>query len=473
MRVAFFADVHANLPALEAALADARERGATHLIHLGDAVGYGPQPAETLARLRQVAAAAVLGNHDAAACGLLDPALFNPFARETAERAALALDQDAKAWLRDLPYVLEGDGFACAHGGFDDPEAFHYLETKEDALPSLAAMPGFPLLAVGHTHIPCVFAQDEDGALRRLPPEDFALRPGCRYVVNPGSVGFPRGDRLTADYLLYDTVTRRIAFRAVPYDLAPYRLALVRNGYNPMNYWFLSPSARRRQTEQAFLRPTRASSAPSPSGPFRPRRAGAKSLPKGFWALLLALVGLLAVAFVGLRVLTPPPAPPPAAQAGGNLLPHLSLWNAEAAPGLLCQADPPPRAPQRCSSPPPKAPPAPPCSRPSSPCPRASRPCAWPSGPPAAPKRASATPPASSSSAPTAPRSWTTATTTRPPASRPTPPASPPAPPPSASASPSTSRPPSPSSSRPSPPSADPRPPRLARGGRFRYPMAP
>lgn len=342
MRVAFFADVHANLPALEAALADARERGATHLIHLGDAVGYGPQPAETLARLRQVAAAAVLGNHDAAACGLLDPALFNPFARETAERAALALDQDAKAWLRDLPYVLEGDGFACAHGGFDDPEAFHYLETKEDALPSLAAMPGFPLLAVGHTHIPCVFAQDEDGALRRLPPEDFALRPGCRYVVNPGSVGFPRGDRLTADYLLYDTVTRRIAFRAVPYDLAPYRLALVRNGYNPMNYWFLSPSARRRQTEQAFLRPTRASSAPSPSGPFRPRRAGAKPLPKGFWALLLALAGLLAVALVGLRALTPPPAPPPAAQAGGNLLPHLSLWNAEAAPGLLCQTDPAP-----------------------------------------------------------------------------------------------------------------------------------
>ena len=115
MRVAFFSDVHANLPALEAALADARAHGATHLIHLGDAVGYGPQPAECLARLREVASGAVLGNHDAAACGLLDPALFNPFARETAERAALALDAEAKAWLRGLPYILEGDGFACAH----------------------------------------------------------------------------------------------------------------------------------------------------------------------------------------------------------------------------------------------------------------------------------------------------------------------------------------------------------------------
>ena len=81
MRIAFFSDVHANLPALEAVIEDARARGATHVICLGDIVGYGPQPAETLARLRAVADAVVLGNHDAAACGLLDPALFNDFAR--------------------------------------------------------------------------------------------------------------------------------------------------------------------------------------------------------------------------------------------------------------------------------------------------------------------------------------------------------------------------------------------------------
>ncbi len=325
MRVAFFSDVHANLPALEAALADARAHGATHLIHLGDAVGYGPQPAECLARLREVASGAVLGNHDAAACGLLDPALFNPFARETAERAALALDAEAKAWLRDLPYILEGDGFACAHGAFDAPERFHYIETKEDAAPSFAAMPGHALLVVGHTHIPCVFAQDPGGGLRRLPPTDFAPRPNVRYLVNPGSVGFPRGDRLTADYLLLDTTTGRIAFRAVPYDLAPYRLALVRNGYNPMNYWFLSPTARRRQTEQAFLNPTRPSlPAPPPGAPFAPRAR--KGLPKGFWILMAILLALVALA---LATLWPPvPAPPAAAQAAArdNLLPPLAHW---------------------------------------------------------------------------------------------------------------------------------------------------
>ena len=333
MRVAFFADIHANLPALEAALEDARARGATHLINLGDLVGYGPEPAECLARVREVASASVLGNHDAAVCGLLDPRLFNAFARETAERAALALGAEERAWLAALPYVLEGDGFACAHGGFADPPRFNYLETKEDAALNLAAQPGCPLLVVGHTHIPRLFAQ-EGGSLRQLPPEDLALRPGARYVVNPGSIGFPRGERLTADYLLYDTVTGRLAFRAVPYDLAPYRLALVRNGYNPLNYWFLSPSARRRRAEQAFLTPPR--SAPAPGGPFRPRRD--RALPKGFW-LAAALLGLLLLGACAALWALRPPADAPAAQAAEQpLLPPLSRWEIGGA-GLSVRAD--------------------------------------------------------------------------------------------------------------------------------------
>lgn len=330
MRVAFFSDIHANLPALEAALDDARAHGATHLINLGDVVGYGPEPAECVARVRTVASASVLGNHDAAACGLLDPKRFNAFARETAERAALALDGEAREWLASLPYVLEGDGFACVHGSFEDPESFHYLETKEDAALSLAAMPGQRLLVVGHTHLPCIYAE-EGGVIRQLTPEDVLLRPSARYVVNPGSIGFPRGDRLTADYLLYDTVTGLLAFRAVAYDLAPYRLALVRNGYNPLNYWFLSPSARRRRAEQAFLNPSRASDAPL-KGPFRPRHR--KVLPNTAWTLLVVLALLLLVGVVFVFVYSHPATSPvapavarlaePAPDMG--LLPPLVDW---------------------------------------------------------------------------------------------------------------------------------------------------
>lgn len=332
MRIAFFADIHANLPAFEAALADARSRGATHLICLGDLVGYGPQPAETVERVRAVSNGTLMGNHDAAACGLLDPKLFNAFAHETAERAALALDSEAKRYLRDLPYILELPGIACAHSGFVSPESFNYLETKEDAARNLVAMPGFPLLVVGHTHFPALFKQEsKDGPIRKLPAADLTLKPGARYVVNPGTIGFPRGDTLTADYLLYDTLTRRLLFCAVPYDLAPYRLAVVRNGYNPLNYWFLSPSARQRQRELAFRTPTHASQAPVGNrAPFRAKRS---ALPRSFWcvaALFCALVALI------LTLLLPALAGPNSSTQpeiaaeqtpNANLLPPWSAWS--------------------------------------------------------------------------------------------------------------------------------------------------
>lgn len=250
MRIAFFSDIHGNLPALEAALADAKARGANHLICLGDIVGYGPQPIECLQRIRQIATATVMGNHDAAVCGLFDREYFNAFARETAERAILVLSDDDLAWLKTLPYQIEGNGFFCTHGSFNEPEAFDYLSECEDAALSFSLYPNQQLFFVGHTHMACVFAQDETEPLpRKLPPEDFTVQEGVRYIINPGTIGFPRGDSLTADYVLFDTVTQRVSFHCVEYDLAPYRLALVKNGYNLLNYWFLSPKASRRRTE--------------------------------------------------------------------------------------------------------------------------------------------------------------------------------------------------------------------------------
>ena len=83
------------------------------------------------------------------------------------------------------------------HGGFTAPKEFHYVEHEEDARAAFAARTE-PLLFFGHTHEPALYVLDAAGACSRYEPDTFRLEPGERYLVNPGSVGMPRGDDFRA-----------------------------------------------------------------------------------------------------------------------------------------------------------------------------------------------------------------------------------------------------------------------------------
>ncbi|HET8587266.1 MAG TPA: metallophosphoesterase family protein, partial [Candidatus Limnocylindria bacterium] len=83
MRLAILSDIHANLAALDAVRADLPE--IDEIWVLGDIVGYGPQPNEVIAALQEMGARSVLGNHDGAAIGTVDPRDFNPDAARAIE----------------------------------------------------------------------------------------------------------------------------------------------------------------------------------------------------------------------------------------------------------------------------------------------------------------------------------------------------------------------------------------------------
>src|SRR6185436_12407191 len=105
MRIAVLSDIHANLPALDSVLGHAgRVDG---IWHLGDIVGYGPDPNGVIGRLREVGAVGVRGNHDAAACGGSEIDWFNPEARRAMEWTRDALSTDSVAWLAGLPERLD------------------------------------------------------------------------------------------------------------------------------------------------------------------------------------------------------------------------------------------------------------------------------------------------------------------------------------------------------------------------------
>lgn len=222
MRWAIISDIHANLQAFEAVLTDIAAQKVDRTICLGDAVGYGPQPAEVLTLLHAHVHHMIMGNHESAVIGRMDLAYFHRDARRMIEWTRTRLNRTAIRFLSDLPLEFAGPGFACVHGSFSAPDEFDYVDNEREALASFAARPE-PLLFLGHTHAPAIFALAPDGGCARAVPEAFAREDGLRYIVNPGSVGLPRGDDFRASYCIVDTQTGEVAFNRVVYDTQLFR----------------------------------------------------------------------------------------------------------------------------------------------------------------------------------------------------------------------------------------------------------
>lgn len=230
MKYAVISDVHANLVALEAVLADADAVGVDRVVCLGDVVGYGPSPAATLELVRSRAAAVILGNHDAAVSGRIDAAEFIDLAGDAVLRHRDALSASQLKWLGELPLTAEFGGAAAAHGDFISPVDFNYVDDERTAKVNFS-MRGEQLLFVGHTHVPCVYLTGASGNVYRLDPQDFVLEDGKRYLVNSGSVGYPResGGQCYSTYVIYDDADRSVRYRVLPFSVA----SVMQRGVNP------------------------------------------------------------------------------------------------------------------------------------------------------------------------------------------------------------------------------------------------
>jgi diadenosine tetraphosphatase ApaH/serine/threonine PP2A family protein phosphatase len=216
MRVAVLSDIHSNLVALEAVLADVGTIDA--IWHLGDVVGYGPWPDEVVGRLREVDAIGVRGNHDAAAVGGREIEWFNPEARAAMEWTRSAISEETRTWLGALPEQRTADDFSLVHGSPREP-LWEYVTSLPVARANLAVLTT-PYGLHGHTHQPVVWLED-DGRVQAIAPADgstFALD-GRRALLNPGSVGQPRDGDPAASYLELDLDQRRAVWHRVPYDI--------------------------------------------------------------------------------------------------------------------------------------------------------------------------------------------------------------------------------------------------------------
>jgi diadenosine tetraphosphatase ApaH/serine/threonine PP2A family protein phosphatase len=220
MRVLVISDIHANYTALQAVLKDAGQVDETWC--LGDLVGYGPDPNAVVEEMRDIPnLTCMLGNHDVALIGRMPFETFNGDARRSLIHHEKVLNADNMDYLRSLPSDTKvHNDVTLAHGSPRDPLWEYILNT-------LSARLNFdsfstPWCFVGHSHIQCLFALDEQNSRVTLdqtkPDKTIGLRP--RLILNPGSVGQPRDRDPRAAYAIYETEAHTWTPRRVMYNIA-------------------------------------------------------------------------------------------------------------------------------------------------------------------------------------------------------------------------------------------------------------
>src|SRR5881275_644203 len=214
MRYLVLTDIHANLEALESCLADARTRAFDRTLVLGDLVGYGADPNRVIERVQALKPAAIVrGNHDKVACGLEQADGFNSVAKSAARWTLDVLTPEYRQWLAALPEgpIDVDDTVQICHGSPFDEDA--YIFDELDAVRALKVATR-PLCLFGHTHYPASFelsAETFDRVESAAEPQmRIVMRDGCKYLVNPGSVGQPRDGDARAAYAIVDTKQHRV-----------------------------------------------------------------------------------------------------------------------------------------------------------------------------------------------------------------------------------------------------------------------
>jgi diadenosine tetraphosphatase ApaH/serine/threonine PP2A family protein phosphatase len=222
VRLAFFADIHANRQAFVACLEAARARGAERFILLGDYVGYGADPEwtiDTVVGLLEEGALAVRGNHDSA---IGTPSeTMNAEAQAAIEWTRGRLSAPERKFLAELPLTREEDDRLYVHSEASQPAKWHYVRSTAEAGRSLIATDAH-ITFCGHIHRPALYSMSVTGKMTSFVPVSSVgvqLLSGRRWLAVLGSVGQPRDGDPAAAFAILDTASCELTYCRVPYDV--------------------------------------------------------------------------------------------------------------------------------------------------------------------------------------------------------------------------------------------------------------
>jgi diadenosine tetraphosphatase ApaH/serine/threonine PP2A family protein phosphatase len=218
-RVAILSDVHGNLPAFQAVLADIANTGVDERWCLGDLVGYGAQPNECVALARETCDLTLIGNHDLVVIGKLDISDFSMNAAVAARWTQDHIGREAVEFLSGLEPMNGGQEIGLYHASPRDP-VWEYVLSTMLADACMDAM-GTRIGAVGHSHVALYFWRSERGAVagEHAPAGTLLDISKGDWIINPGGVGQPRDGDPRAAWLLLDLASWTAEWRRVEYPI--------------------------------------------------------------------------------------------------------------------------------------------------------------------------------------------------------------------------------------------------------------
>jgi len=219
MRIALLSDVHGNLPAFEAVLADVDDAGVEEIWCLGDLVGYGAEPDGCVELAQERCDLCLAGNHDLVVTGEIDLGDFSSSAAAAAQWTRDNIGAEALEFLSSLKPQADDRDIGLYHASPRDPVWEYVLSTwqADECMDLMKKRVG----AVGHSHVALWFKRSGEGNVEGAPAEgglEQDLTDG-EWLLNPGAVGQPRDGDPRAAWLLLDTEGWSADWRRVEYEI--------------------------------------------------------------------------------------------------------------------------------------------------------------------------------------------------------------------------------------------------------------
>jgi predicted phosphodiesterase len=222
LRLAIVTDIHGNLPAFEAVLAEVESAAPDEVWCLGDVVGYGAEPNECTDLVKQHCTVCLAGNHDLAVLDAIDISTFSPAAAEAAQWTRAKLSESSREFLTSLHPADESREVALYHASPRD-HVWEYVLWPEQAGECIAKQ-SERIALIGHSHIALCFRGSDDGDADATEGAqvnaDTKLDLGeGRWLLNPGSVGQPRDGDPRAAWMELDTEAWTATYRRTEYEV--------------------------------------------------------------------------------------------------------------------------------------------------------------------------------------------------------------------------------------------------------------